>query len=340
MRDMNTPVSQSRGGPSARGWVALGFSAACWILLTGCDDARPGDSTREHPPASRPAEDTRSQVQASSRISSEAKARHLLEALGRMSSDDVAAALGNPAEFEMIMSLDPDAIMDFYRSATRAEDVERSQTANMLLRAYFREMSVRSPGLLAAYVERADADRVFKALVYLAQSSPELAFSVIQDRVSAQNQESLLVLYFKETAEVIAEEDPELAIRLINDSPVVDHGVMDKVMYGFAMGVNPEKLSPSEAAALLSRFSPERLAAHPEVAWIARFYSNSPPAAVLPFFPLDGAPWQRAGAIAYLEAAAFKGMNGDVYVSEFLESPQAALLTDQERGRLRHILRK
>jgi hypothetical protein len=62
--------------------------------------------------------------------------------------------------------------------------------------------------------------------------------------------------------------------------------------------------------------------------------------AVLPFFPLDGAPWQRAGAIAYLEAAAFKGMNGDVYVSEFLESPRAALLTDEERGRLLHILRK
>lgn len=330
--------------------LAVILCVACSILSTGCDDAPPGKDPK-HPdaPSRNSAGRTPAAVasnEATKRLSSEARAAHFLKSLARLTPQEISKALKEPATLDLLMSLSPESVRSLYddvlKSNAAKEDMDALNAAKFLMDTYLRELSVRSPEVLAAYVERADGLKIISPSLFLAKSSPELAFSTIERLLSNTGSKagSGTALALTTTVTTIAQGDPKLAIQLINGSTLRDKKLMQEVIVGFAGGVNVENYNPSQLAALLAGFSSEMLDSYPEVAQVTHHFYNSPPSEVLPSFPLDGEPWQRAGAITYLEAAAFKGMNGDMYVTEFLESPEAGLLTDEERARLRHTLRK
>ena len=192
-------------------------------------------------------------------------------------------------------------------------------------------MAKTDPEAVARFLEADTCPEINgKPAVWLAISNPELAMASTVTTMGGKDRGSDEFINLELVARVVAGQDTRLAIRLINSSGMSENGLVAAIC-GAVEGFDFEKLSPAEFSGLLASFPEESLRETPRVARATCFYRFFKPEEVLAAFPLDGEPWQRTGAIAYLESAA---TNGNVEVRKFLESPQSNPLTEEERNNL------
>jgi len=328
---------------------SLVVGCVCVLCVCGCDEqqnqggsVRPNVTTKQSSARSRSPNDTVRDA----RIITATRARDLLDSLVRLSYNDIQQKLKDPDTLRLLLALSPEEFLKWTDAAgirnSESASNETIMAGNLLRAEYYRAMAREKPMVLKAFIEEGESGEISPPALYLAEQHPEVAFStlegVIRERKSGRWSSETIAMQV--ACEAIVRSNPELAIRLINDSLLQNTDAIQGAISGFLSGFDIQKYTPADAADLISKFSSQKLSAYPNVGGITYRYDNFPPNEVLAVFPLDGHPWQRYGAITYLEATAYKGAEGDMYVTEFLNSPQASVLTEQEKARLLHILRK
>ncbi len=318
----------------------------CVLCVGSCDDqhnqGESNSTTKQSSARTRSPNDSVREA----RVISATRANNLLDSLVRLSCDDIQEKLKDPDTLRLLLSLSPEEFLKWSDAAgirnNESASNETIMAGNLLRAEYYRAMAREKPAVLKGFLVEGEGCEIALPAFFLAEQHPEIAFATLEGILMERKSErhSSETIAMQVACEAIVKANPELAIQLINASPLQNIIAIEGAISGFLSGFDPQNYTPADAAALISKFSSEKLSAFPNVGGITFRYYNSPPNEVLGVFPLDGQPWQRYGAITYLEATANKGADGDIFVTDFLNSPQANTLTEQEKARLLHILRK
>ena len=346
---MNVPQREVGNLARFTAGTRLVVGCACVLCVCGCDEQlNQGGSVRSNGQTMQSSARSRSPNDSlrDAGIITSTRAKSFLDSLVHLSSDDIQQKLKDPDTLRLLLDLSPEEFLKWSDGAgIRGNESASNETiiaGNLLWKEYYRALAREKPMVLKTFIEEGRSDEIGRPALFLAEQHPEVAFSTLEEIIKKRESGrwSAETLAMQIVCAEIVRANPELAIRLINDSSLQNADAMQGAITGFLSGFNIQNHTPADVADLISKFSSEKLCAYPNLGGITCRYDNCPPNEVLAAFPLDGQPWQRYGAITYLEAAAYKGANGDTYVTEFLNSPQASALTDQEKARLLHILRK
>jgi hypothetical protein len=291
------------------------------------DSSRSGPETsrevRLRAPNSRHADNKRYRMERSALL-------HEMESLKDLRGQELREHLEDEAVLRWLSEVMAYDILQLIREA----GIEDESDVFSIVRAFAIAKSKTDPQAIADWLSE---NPLFLSsnIGFLAAYEPEMAAdAVARSQSDKDRKHNLYPALIERAATTDAERAARLAVSMQLEQPI-----KELVLHALMAGADGEEITPTRMKLIFSTIPKEQLDNSPlAVRAAGRRLVHFPIEQVLAEFPLGGTPTERLAAIRFLEEKAYRGVTGDVEIREFLQSEQAAPLSETERDVLKEIL--